>query len=459
MPSPTSSSSPSTPSSETPRDRAGWRFNHIYQPAEWVEAYRPTGYHPVHFGDLLHNGQYKIIRKLGYGSFSAVWLARDTRHLRYVAIKIKKAKDSIENSELSIMHHLSQQTGADSTSAHVITLLDHFYCQGPNGTHLCLVLEPMGASVADMLEELPQNKVARLRFGYVSRYPKWMAKRVLTHILRGIAFLHLRGVIHGDIQPGNLLFSASSLDSVGVEELEDDETGAVVAVERLDKKADKWAPKYMAISDPVVDYTDLDPEFTIKVSDLGAGKLNDQKNFDYPVKSVLTQTIAFISDNVSKDPITPVGLRSPELILKAPFDQSIDIWSFGCLVYELLAGTPLFAVMHMGGQDMDDCDDDHLLQMTDIMGPLPEHLFSRWSRSSKYFNDNGELFNSMIDGPPKIIRFGPLEDQFRKHKSNEIAEEEEGLVLDLLRYVLRYEPKERPSAEDVLKHAWFSSDL
>ena len=102
-------------------------------------------------------------------------------------------------------------------------------------------------------------------------------------MLRGIAFLHFRGVTHGDIQPGNLLFSASSLDLVSIEKLEDDETGAVVAVERLDKKADKWAPKYVAISDPVIDYTDLDPEFAVKVSDLGAGKLNNQKNFDYPV--------------------------------------------------------------------------------------------------------------------------------------------------------------------------------
>ncbi len=108
---------------------------------------------------------------------------------------------------------------------------------------------------------------------------------------------------------------------------------------------------------------------------------------------------------------------------------------------------------------MDSCDDDHLLQLTDILGPLPKHLFSRWPRSSKYFNDNGELFNSMISGPPGIHQFEPMENLFRKHKSNEIAEEEEGLVLDLLRYVLRYEPKERPSAEDVLKHAWFGSDF
>jgi serine/threonine protein kinase len=109
---------------------------------------------------------------------------------------------------------------------------------------------------------------------------------------------------------------------------------------------------------------------------------------------------------------------------------------------------------------MDSCDDDHLLRMTDYLGPLPKRLTARWSRSSKYFRDDGELFNTMISGPPGISdRFGPLENLFKQHKSDEIGEEEERLVLDLLRHVLRYEPEERPSAEDLLKHPWFQSEV
>jgi serine/threonine protein kinase len=45
---------------------------------EWPEAYHIGGYHPVHLGDVL-NGRYSVLRKIGYGSFSTVWLALDQR--------------------------------------------------------------------------------------------------------------------------------------------------------------------------------------------------------------------------------------------------------------------------------------------------------------------------------------------------------------------------------------------
>ena len=38
--------------------------------------YRPGGYHPVHLGDVYCK-RYKVIHKLGFGTYSTVWLARD----------------------------------------------------------------------------------------------------------------------------------------------------------------------------------------------------------------------------------------------------------------------------------------------------------------------------------------------------------------------------------------------
>jgi hypothetical protein len=44
---------------------------------EDLEDYCKGGYHPVEPGQLYKDGRYTVVRKLGWGHFSTVWLARD----------------------------------------------------------------------------------------------------------------------------------------------------------------------------------------------------------------------------------------------------------------------------------------------------------------------------------------------------------------------------------------------
>ncbi len=46
--------------------------------AEDPDRYCAGGYHPVRLGDV-YNDRYQVLRKLGFGLYSTVWLARDLR--------------------------------------------------------------------------------------------------------------------------------------------------------------------------------------------------------------------------------------------------------------------------------------------------------------------------------------------------------------------------------------------
>jgi len=50
---------------------------------DW-EDYVKGGYHPVHIGDTFSDGRYVVVRKLGWGHFSTVWLANDTNLIAFL---------------------------------------------------------------------------------------------------------------------------------------------------------------------------------------------------------------------------------------------------------------------------------------------------------------------------------------------------------------------------------------
>lgn len=73
-------SRPPTPSPNEPSQQSQWRFEPLNAPTEWIESYRPGGFHPIHPGDTLCDSRYPVVCKLGYGAFSTVWLAEDSQY-------------------------------------------------------------------------------------------------------------------------------------------------------------------------------------------------------------------------------------------------------------------------------------------------------------------------------------------------------------------------------------------
>lgn len=157
--------------------------------------------------------------------------------------------------------------------------------------------------------------------------------------------------------------------------------------------------------------------------------------------------------------MTPIGLRAPELVLKGEFNMAQDIWSFGCLIFELIAGRPLFYVF---GPGKDGIDDEHLLEITDRLGQLPDELYSHWKTSSRYYTEDGAKYNCMIGGVPEgreplMLEQSSMEQAFDK-ESPEVTKEEAIDIKTLIRWILQYDPAKRPSAREILCHPWFADE-
>ncbi|KAI0861052.1 serine protein kinase [Xylaria cubensis] len=421
-------SPPPTPSLTTPK-----RFKAIHLLCERVEDYRPGGYHPVHLGDLFNNGQYKVARKLGEGSYSTVWLAHDLENNRYVALKILVSKFSGSTNELRILHHIGQVAPAQAAE-YTTQLLDDFEHRGPNGLHQCLIFELMGPTVNTMVEELPQFK-PRV-WGMKIRYPTQMAKSILKQSLKSLAFLHEHGIAHGDLQPGNMLFALDDINSRLEDMLQQDDSHQSELVQRLDGKEDLWAPRYLYVGQPLSSLVDHAGEFKIKLSDMGG---------------------AYFFANPPTKLITPTGLRAPEQILTGAVNNTLDVWSFGCLIFELITGQPLFCVPWYDSEVKQ--DDDHLLSLTTTLGPLPDELYGHWKTSSLYFTLQRKLFNFQLGGvaegaEPLVIEQLTMEEMFDQAKPD-LSEEEAYRVKSLIRRILQYDPVKRPSPAEILRDPWF----
>jgi serine/threonine protein kinase len=161
----------------------------------------------------------------------------------------------------------------------------------------------------------------------------------------------------------------------------------------------------------------------------------------------------------------PVALRAPEIIFSQAVGTGLDIWSFGCLVFELLTGRVLFGIYSWGPTDQQEIDDDHLLQMTNILGPLPEHLYNLWTSSSKYFRADRTQYNSYLEDLSKLPegtdlldgKYEPLAEYFESLKPEGMTDGEAERLVALLRRILQYQPEQRPTASDILNDPWFAS--
>ncbi|XP_078677095.1 SRSF protein kinase 2-like isoform X23 [Branchiostoma floridae x Branchiostoma belcheri] len=161
------------------------------------QDYCKGGYHPVKIGDLF-NSRYHVVRKLGWGHFSTVWLAWDLKGRRFVALKVvKSAAHYTETAldEIKLLKCVRESDEIDPMREKVVQMVDDFKISGVNGTHVCMVFEVLGCHLLKMI----------IKSNYQG-LPLPIVKCIIRQTLQGLEYLHTKcKIIHTDIKPENIL--------------------------------------------------------------------------------------------------------------------------------------------------------------------------------------------------------------------------------------------------------------
>ena len=129
--------------------------------------------------------------------------------------------------------------------------------------------------------------------------------------------------------------------------------------------------------------------------------------------------------------------RAPEIILGLNYTTAIDVWSLGCILAELHAGSPIFA-----GEN----EADQMFCIMEYCGLPPQGMVSGNSHASPFFESNGEAKDV------KTSRNG-----VRKPNSklfSDFLRGSDANFMELVKKCLVIDPKDRISAKEALLDPW-----
>lgn len=123
--------------------------------------------------------------------------------------------------------------------------------------------------------------------------------------------------------------------------------------------------------------------------------------------------------------------RAPEVILESDYNETIDMWSVGCVVVEMVTGWPLFP-----GED----EAEVLDQIVNTIGQPPKDMIHKSKRSDKFFDRSkkGRYANGYERG------LG-IED---------ILEGLDNKIGDFVKKCIVWDKDRRMTAEEALMHPW-----
>ncbi|SCV05872.1 LANO_0H17040g1_1 [Lachancea nothofagi CBS 11611] len=482
---------------------------------ESLRDYKPGGYHPAFRGETYNHGRYILVRKLGWGHFSTVWLARDTVTNAHVAMKVVRSDKVYTEAaldEIKLLRRVSTRNGSVEgfydASKHILNLLDSFNHSGPNGKHVVMVFEVLGENLLALIKKYEHRGI-----------PVMYVKQIAKQLLLGLDYMHRKcGVIHTDIKPENVLMEVGDVEAiVKMVELLDKQKRDQRKFQRRATKTSIDSPTVTANSSRSSTSASLERSttrrlrrhtlitgsqplpspisstnfFEMKAQMMGqslprpmppstknnvnnvnvSGGEEEQITNSLSSLEISTFTDERTEDEVSRE-LDVIQIKIADLGNACWYDEhytnSIQTREYrspevilgsewGCSADIWSAACLIFELLTGDFLFEPDeghsytKDDDHIAQMIELLGDIPSRLLNTGRHARTFFNSKGQLRNI------SKLKYWPLKEVLReKYK---FSDEDAHNISDFLLPMLSLDPQGRADAGGMVNHPWLDGTV
>jgi serine/threonine protein kinase len=421
------------------------------------------------------NEEYFLLKLIGKGGYSFVYIAYSIKNKKYYAIKIQDPEYYDDGkAEEKIINKLNS-----TNSNYFIKLYKTFDLALDDNICLCFVFEIMACSVYSLI-----------RSGiYENGLPFNIVKEIIKQLLTSINIMHENKIIHSDIKPENILLCGTNtyleeilhyMEKINIEaeykkmlinnkknknKLSNKQIYELIAkgiyntINSLDTKNKINNIKNNLNQQKYCDNTcsdnsnferellTSDSEYNDNTNsdDIYDNKTNQRYNYNHDILSNLNIKLTdfggsyFFSKKPSNCTYT-IYYSSPETILKYNSNEKIDIWAIGCVMYELLTGEILFEPKRTKKCGI---DRNHIYEIQRIIGIIPNYIIQKSKKRDIFFrSDNTQ--KGITNFIPELL-INKLKNKLKNYTDDEI-----NFCHNLILRMLDYDYDNRISAKEAL---------
>uniref|UniRef100_A0A1I7U5N5 non-specific serine/threonine protein kinase n=1 Tax=Caenorhabditis tropicalis TaxID=1561998 RepID=A0A1I7U5N5_9PELO len=350
------------------------------------DQYNDGGYLRIVPRQVL-GGVQEVVKYLNRGHYSSAWLSKRTDNGAYEVVKVSKSDPRFAvptRKEIEILKTIQSK----KPHPNIVKLLGSFEESNGQFSHVTMVLEVMGPNLQYAIHS--SGKKMHLE----------VVRRVSKQLLGALKYIHQRGIVHMDIKPNNIMLAITNAD-----------------VARL---AANNNPAYEIYD---MDITNPSANIVAKLADFG---------------------LSFDKSEPARRRVPPTcPYRGPETFLTELADTYTDMWSMGCVIFEMLVGSILFDCSQY--RDNPQHPFVHFGMLNVILGAVPKAPYEANLRPE--FRDIFDEYGN-VRLPPRTIG-SPF---FGIGLFNKLSIDDSNEFSQLMDMFFKYDMTGRVTAEQALAH-------